>query len=216
MAPKIKFIDGLAYSGKGNSKWWGVAKNSANGGAFYVAADLICDDNKVRTRSYRPDGFNLTERESAIIATELYRLGGYPFPDGHVIDPQCSTGITFRIEGRFIKAFDKHGMPFVMKGGIQRRGNKLWAPREVESKSPQKKGGFAKLAGTDPFANPGVAPNNPIAPIQQNIEDMASRLKSKLSDDDWRLVELLMKDSMGESEIHPAVKTFAANLLTGS
>lgn len=205
MALKIRFIEGLAYSGRGNSPWWGVAKNGANQDKFYVAADLFCEDGKVRTRSYRPDGFFLNEREAALIATELYKMGGQPFANGHVIDPKYKTGQKFKIDGRFIKAIDKNGHQIRSTKAISRHANVVWGTRN-RGESTKTKKGFAPVEGVV----------DKLEESKSRVMDQEKSIKRQISDDDWFLVDRLMKDASGESEINPAVKAFATNLLNGS
>lgn len=205
MAATLKVVDGLIWSGRGNSPWWGVGKNSVDGGQYYVVADLQCPDGMVRTRGYRPDGFSLTEREAALIATELYRRKGEPFPDGCVIDPKFPTGIKFKIVGRLIKCIDRHGHPVVTSQAVSRRATKAWETRDRGESPEHKTGVFASVVGMD------TPPNVPTA--INNLQEAERQIRGKVSEEDWVLAKTAMEHAMGERTIHPAVKKFVASLL---
>lgn len=202
MAAKLQIIDGLVWSGRGNSPWWGVGKNSVDGGQYYVVADLKCEDGKVRTRGYRPDGFSLTEREAAMIATQLYNNGGEPFPDGHIIDPGFSTGIKFKVTGRLIKCIDRHGHPVVTSRAINRRATKAWTARDRGESQEHKSGNFAPIEGS-----------TPATPQLNHLQEAEQKIRGKVSEDDWVLAKSAIEHATGEREIHPAVRKFVKTLL---
>ncbi len=207
MVAKVKVIDGLIWSGRGNSPWWGVGKNSVDGGQYYVVADLKCQDGKVRTRGYRPDGFSLTEREAAMIATQLYHNGGEPFPDGHIIDPDFPTGIKFKVVGRLIKCIDRHGHPIVSSQAVSRRATKAWLSRDRGESPEHKTGVFAPIEGMTP-----VTASNTNSALT-NLQEAERQIRDKVSEEDWFLAKTAMEHAMGEREIHPAVKKFVKSLL---